>query len=595
MLISLFVVFTYICSTSINLQDVLNKYDDDTKEITLNDEEYFGIGISIKDRDLSLIGRLDSVSLTAEHSYQPVFILDESSLTVISISIKPSQHRAFAFATEDSILNLTYCKYDIDEAVFPILQGYRCRLVVSNMSFNDMNFTRSLIERLPEDDTDLSIIVQHSSFDYINILSQNPLLAGPEVLNVTVINTTFSRIECLNDGRLPAEPIEGTADREVSLEKTKIEKVDGALSGALVFGMQASKLSLLEVTIEDSENAVRHSDNVAFASKSEVMVRKCTTKNTKTTEIWPNGGFLFLPHDKSSLTISLTDSANSSAPNGNGGWVFVSGHSKLNFNSVSSDSTSAGKCGGFVFAGGSIEELDFSYVEVSNSKAGENGGGVFVSRAEEIDIDNGVFCRCESSESGGAVFVDVADNTKTKFTKVTFTSNEAVMGYGHDVLFSYLDTTTYYVSKADFKKCKSSVTVNGVYLLPFHVGTEWSNTYGQLTQTVIICAVAGGSVLLVLGILLPCICCCCGCCAACGCGRKRTNTKYQHIPAQPQHPYASPPAYQPHYTPQPPISYPPNPLHYACVQPVPQPPQFEQYPLVPAHEVGVDQSINKIT
>ncbi|KAK2949801.1 hypothetical protein BLNAU_15283 [Blattamonas nauphoetae] len=608
MFLSLFVVFASIHPDSIDLLDVMKEYADDTTEITLEAGVYFARNLQLKDRNLTFIGNVNTVTLDLQDFEDIAFDLETSSLSLVSILIKPSQKAVFAKGHDDSTLNVTACEYDVEDVVYPILQGSKTQLLVQNMTFSAMNFTSSLVQGVPGDNkAALSLIVQHSSFTGLTILSQNPVLAGADVQNVSVYNTSFSQITCQNEDPLPEEPVEGTPNRGVSMKKVKISHVDGALSGALVFAMQASKMYLTNVRIEDSANAVRYSNNVAFAPKSEVVVRMTVTKFTTTTEIWPNGGFLFLPHSQSTLTIHHTEAQHSSAPNGNGGWVYVAGHTTLDFQLVDSSKTSAGKCGGFVFAGGVVERLFFAQVVVNDSKAEEDGGGLFVSHADVMEINYGEFTRCDALQNGGAVFVDVADDTRMTFSEDTFTENEAIKGYGHDVLVSYHNTTTYRVQKSDFKKCTSTRLSNGVWILPFNVGEDWTNSNDALFRKILIFSIVGGSVFLALCIVIPCICCCCCGCCCCACCRTRKPAEYQNIEAQ-QHTYVYPPptyspkqqqpeAYQPllqgQNAPQSQINYQPLPQQYVYTPPVDQPAQMEQYPAMPNSQVGVDQTVNK--
>ncbi|KAK2952968.1 hypothetical protein BLNAU_12144 [Blattamonas nauphoetae] len=610
MFISLIVVFARIHSDSIDLQDVIKEHADDATEIKLEFGEYISRDLHLKDRNLAFIGNVSTVTLELHDFEESAFNLENSSLSLVSIRIRPSQLVVFAKAKE-STLNLTECEFDFQEMKYPILEGSKSQLLVKTMTIADKKFSSSLIQGAPGDnEAALSLIVQHCSFTRLSLLSQNPLLAGADVQNVSVLNTSFITIRCENEDPLPKEAIEGTPDRELSIQKSKISNVDGALSGALVFGMQASKLNLINVAIEDSANAIRHSNNVAFAPKSVVFIRLCTTKFTNATEVWPNGGFLYLPHNQSSLTIHHTEAEHSTAGSGSGGWIYVNGHTTLDFQLVSSKSASAGKCGGFVFAGGVVEKLHFSQVEVNDSRANENGGALFVSNADEINIAYGKFTRSGAINNGGAVFVDKADNTRVTFSEDTFTDNEASKGEGPDVLFSYENSTKYRVQKSDFVKCTSTVLGYGVWILPFNVGTEWTNSRSPMAKQIIIISVVCGCVGLALCILIPCLCCCCGCCVACGCGRKRKHAEYQHIEAQPRQTFAtapqqsyavppnqadpSQPLLQGQNAPQTQINYQQFPQQYVYTQPVDQPTQASQYPGMPAEQVGVDQSINKI-
>ncbi|KAK2943872.1 hypothetical protein BLNAU_21219 [Blattamonas nauphoetae] len=532
MFLSLIVTFARIHSDRIDLLDVMKEYADDVSEIKLKDGEYFARDLHLKGRNLTFIGNVDTVTLDMRGFSEGTFDLENSSLTLLSICIKPPQLAVFA-KSKFSELNMTACKFETIEMEYPILEGISSQLFVRNMTFTEVDFVYSLIQAAPGDnEAALSLYVQHCSFTRFKLLSQRPLLAGADVQRVHVRNTSFSEIKCTNVDPLPDGAIEGTRDRDVMFSQATISNVDGALSGALVFGIQASKLDLYEVVIEDSANAIRHSNNVAFAPKSEVFVKTVTTRFTTTTEIWPNGGFLYLPHNRSSLLIDNAYAYDSSAPNGSGGWVYVSGYTTLDIQWVRSKNMSAGKCGGFMYVGGVVEKLTFKVVDMLNSKAEENGGALFVSNADEIFISFGRFTSCGAIENGGAVFVDKADNTDVTIEKYDFTKCEASKGNGHDVLFSYENSTTYHVRKADFVKCTSTVIGYGVWFHPFDISTEWSDSGRLVTR--LICIIAGvcGSIALALCILIPCLCHHCGCCVACGCGRKRKHAEYQHIEDQ---------------------------------------------------------------
>ncbi|KAK2943132.1 hypothetical protein BLNAU_21959 [Blattamonas nauphoetae] len=541
MFLSLIVVFASIHSDRIDLLDVMKEYADDVSEIKLKDGEYCARDLPLKHRKLTFIGNVDTVTLDMRGLSESAFDLESSTLTLISISIKPPQLAVFT-KSKFSKLNVTSCKFVTKEMEYPILEGISSQLIVQNVSFTEIHFMYSLIQGPPGDnEAVLSLIVQNCSFSNFRVHTQRPLLAGADVQNVSVVDTSFSEIKCTNVDPLPDEAIEGTADREVSIQKSTISNVDGALSGALVFGMQATKLYLIHVTIEDSANAIRHSNNVAFAPKSEVVVRMCTTKFTKTTEVWPNGGFLYLPHNQSMLTIHHTTADHSSAPNGSGGWVFVSGQCDLDLQLVTSKDTSAGKCGGFVFAGGMVEKLLFSEVDVNDSKAEENGGALFVSNAREVQISHGVFMRCGSIQNGGAVFVDKADETTVTFERDIFDDNEASKGHGPDVVISYDEAKTYRVQKADFVKCVSTAKQNGVWFLPFNVGTEWSNTRELANRQIIVVSVVCGCVFLALCILIPCLACCCY--------RRRKNAAYKQIETEQQPNYSESQSTRPSHAP----------------------------------------------
>ncbi|KAK2944156.1 hypothetical protein BLNAU_20903 [Blattamonas nauphoetae] len=608
MFLSLIVTFARIHSDRIDLLDVMKEYADDVSEIKLKDGEYFARDLHLKGRNLTFIGDVYTVTLDMQGFSESAFDLENSSLTLLSISIKPPQLAVFT-KSKFSELTVTACKFKTIEMEYPILEGSSSQLFVRNMTFTEVNFMYSLIQAAPGDnEAALSLYVQHCSFTRFKLLSQRPLLAGADVQRVHVRNTSFSEIKCTNVDPLPDEAIEGTRDRDVMFWKATISNVDGALSGALVFGVQASKLDLYEVVIEDSANAIRHSNNVAFAPISEVFVKTVTTRFTTTTEVWPNGGFLYLPHNRSSLLIDNSYAYHSSAPNGSGGWVYVSGHTTLDIQWVRSKNTTAGKCGGFMYAGGVVEKLKFAVVDMLNSKAEENGGALFVSNADEIFISFGKFKSCGAIESGGAVFVDKADNTIVTIDISDFIKCEARKGHGPDVLFSYENSTTYHVRKTDFVKCTSTAKQNGVWFLPFNVGTEWSDSGRLIARLRLTISAVCGSIALALCILIPCLCYHCGCCVACGCGRKRKHAEYQHIEdqqptnispspqtysSQPQQVDPSQPLLPSQNAPQTQFNSQQLPKQSLYTQSVDEQAQMPQYPDLLADQVGVGHSINK--
>ncbi|KAK2959436.1 hypothetical protein BLNAU_5485 [Blattamonas nauphoetae] len=431
----------------------------------------------------------------------------------------------------------------------------------------------------------------------INITAQKPLLAGPEVQNVTIFNTSFHDIKCNDDGPLPTDQVQGVANRSVVMNASNVTRVDGALSGALVFGLQARYLTLSNVSWQDGANAVRFSKNVPFDCSIEVQINSSHFQGTTASEMWPNGGFLYLPQDIVSFTMSHTLILFSSAPNGDGGFLFTKGRSIIKIDQCQIQDNSAGKSGGFISAADSDSVVSLSFVRVSGSTASENGGALFLRGVFWFQADDSRFEDCRTNNHGGSIFFEEADKTYISFQRMYFHNNSADSGMGNDVLFSYESASNYNVIKKDFFECKSYTKGNKVTFLPDVRHTEWTNTAGLKLQSIITGVIVGVCVFVAVCVVLTCVCCYCGVCVACGCGKKKQNA-YQHVESQPQansaptqmysNQYPPPPAHQATCPPQ---QHPQQQCAYA--QPVAHPTQYQLYPTVLVNQMDVDLSLTK--
>ncbi|KAK2956637.1 hypothetical protein BLNAU_8478 [Blattamonas nauphoetae] len=598
MLISLFVVFASIRSAAIDLKDVMNEYDSDVTEIELEDGNYFACDLNLKNRNLSFIGLGNQVYLDVRDCDVAAFVLENASLTLVSFQIVPSTKANFARTRQESVLNLTGCDYRNKEFYFPILNGTDSQLIVNGTRLNDMSFSASIIEG-PADTLNphLSLVVDNSKFTNINITIQKPVLAGPEVQNVTVFNTTFQDIKCTEDGPLPTEPVEAQTTRTVVMDSSHIQDVDGALSGALVFGIQARYLTLSNVRWFRGTNAVRFSENVAFDHSIELSIDSSQFQNTTASELWPNGGFLYLPQDEVSFTMSHTNIYYSSAPNGDGGFMYTKGRSAINIDQCQIQNTSAGKSGGFICAANCERTVSLNLLTVAGSTASEDGGALFLRRVHVFEAHYGGFTECHAYNHGGAMFFEESDNTDIDIRNVAFGENVAESNMGNDVLISYESASNYRVIKKDFYLCSSYTRGNKVTFLPDVRHTEWTNTAWLKIKSIITGVIVGVCVFIAVCIVLTCVCCCCGCCVACGCGKKK-QTAYQHVESQPRANYAPTQLYSNHYPPPPahPAQYPPQQYpqqQYVYAQPVAQPTQYQPYPTLPIIQMGVDQTLTK--
>ncbi|KAK2942889.1 hypothetical protein BLNAU_22185 [Blattamonas nauphoetae] len=385
---------------------------------------------------------------------------------------------------------------------------------IHSLSINLQDVLNEHADDVTEINPHLTLVVDHSDFANINITAQKPVLAGPEVQNVTIFKSTFLNIACSEDGPLPTEAVQGVANRSVVVKSSQIRGVDGALSGALVFGLQASSLTLEHVQWDDGTNAVRFSENVAFDKTLELTINSSRVQNTTASEIWPNGGFLYLPHDQVHINMYDTSVYSSSAPNGNGagksgglmyagknvdtialGFFTDANRSTITFDRCHISNTSAGQSGGFIYAGKNVDMVTLNALAVFNSTALENGGSIFVDKC---------VVRCCKAESG----------------------------MGNDVLISFKSEVNYKVKMKNFENCTSYTRGHKVTFLPKVHHTAWTNSRSLKYQSVATGIVIGIIVFLAVCTVVAIVCCRCGVCVACGCGKRKADA-YQHVESQP--------------------------------------------------------------
>ncbi|KAK2952648.1 hypothetical protein BLNAU_12476 [Blattamonas nauphoetae] len=582
---------TNIHSERINLLDVMKLHAPDVAEIELQAGTYFARVISLEHRNLTFIGKQDKVFLDIRDCDIASFHLVNSSLTLVSFTIKPSLDAMFVFA-EESILNLTNCNITTPLLSNPILYGENSQLILKDAKMSDLAFSSSVIEGSPYSlDPHLTLLVDDSYFDKIVINAQKPVLAGPDVKNVTVLNSRFRHITCEEEGPLPTEKVSGVDNRIVVIKATDIWNVEGALSGGLVYGVQARHFTLKDVHWYGGTNAVRFSNNVAFSEDIDINIHSSNFEYSTTSQLWPNGGFFCLLNDRVYIKISNTSICGSSAPEGHGGFIYFKNPSTIMINDSHVADTLAGKSGGFIFTANYFTDIILDNLTVRGSRALEDGGSLYLDDVSRFEAINCSFSESHAYNQGGAIFFNDSDNSKINFTYCSFWFCTAVSGLGEDVLLSYKYVSHYNVSKKNFIKCVSNNTRHKVTFLPKVVHAEWTNSDWMDIRSAIIAIAIGVCVLIAVFIFLICLCCRCGCCVACGRGRKKANA-YQHmesqlttslVPAQMssnQHP--PPPAHPSHYPPQ----------QGVYVQPVAQPGQFQQYPALPANQMGVGLCIN---
>ncbi|KAK2957824.1 hypothetical protein BLNAU_7258 [Blattamonas nauphoetae] len=276
-----------------------------------------------------------------------------------------------------------------------------------------MKLSSSIIEG-PADTIDplLTLVVDNSIFFGITIVAQKPVLAGPEVQNVNIMNSTFQDITCSENHTLPTETVQGVANRSVVMKSSLVDKVDGALSGALVFGLQATDLTLKDVHYYRGTNAVRFSNNVVFSSSIKIEIISSEFQNTTTSDFWPNGGILYLPHDEVHINMFNTSVSNSSAPNGHGGFLFTSGHSTIIFDRCRMSYTSAGKSGGFIWAGKNVDTVILDNIDVRHSYSFGDGGALFLDGVRSFQSNFGVFSTSSTLKQGGVAFFNNSDDSE---------------------------------------------------------------------------------------------------------------------------------------------------------------------------------------
>ncbi|KAK2951632.1 hypothetical protein BLNAU_13371 [Blattamonas nauphoetae] len=341
---TLFAVFAHIHSEGIDLQDVIKKYADDVTKIELQDEYYFARDLHFVNRNLTFIGREKHALLDLGEIDVAAFVLENSSLTFVSISINLSPKATFAQAQQDSILNITNCAFPGAEFSKPLLCRTGSKLIIYDQSIGSSIFSSSLIES-PADTADpqLALVVENSKFANLENNAQKPILAGQDEQTVTILNSTFKQIKCTDVGELPTKPVEGVADRSVVMKDSTVESVAGALGGGLVYGLQASSLSLTNMQWSQGSNAPRFWENVAFSKSIEVKIVSCKFSSSGASSYMPDGGVLYLPHDTAKVKISNSTISHSTTPDGHGAVIYTTGRSTITVQQCVIDNAEAGK------------------------------------------------------------------------------------------------------------------------------------------------------------------------------------------------------------------------------------------------------------
>ncbi|KAK2952626.1 hypothetical protein BLNAU_12454 [Blattamonas nauphoetae] len=487
--------------------------------------------VDLNNRNLTFIGKPRTVFFDALDCHITAFSLVNSSLTLVSFTIFGKSNENIAIA-EDSILNLTDCNITLKALINSLLYGWRSQLILQKTRMNDAISFSSLIEGSPDArDPQMSLIVDDCFFENIVIKAQIPFLAGLDVQNVTVLNSRFRHITCTEQGQLPTYQDYDYGNRSVVMKSSHVWEVEGALSGGLVYGVQARYLTLEDMWWNHGTNAVRFSGIAAFSDDIDVNIVNSKFEDKTASEFWPNGGFLDLPHNTANINISNTTICGSSAPSGDGGFINLRGRSTIMINDSRVEDTYAGKCGGFVYAASPVDTVTLDHLSVRGSHAVADGGLLYLDSVPSFQALHCNITECHASKQGGAVFFNNSDNSTINFTLSSFWYCSAASGLGEDVLLSYQYVSNYNVSKKNFIKCTSDNTRNKVTFLPRVVHAEWTNSGWKASGSVITGISVGVSVLIAACVFLICLCCCCGCCVTCGCGRKKANA-YQHVESQ---------------------------------------------------------------
>ncbi|KAK2954239.1 hypothetical protein BLNAU_10738 [Blattamonas nauphoetae] len=211
--------------------------------------------------------------------------------------------------------------------------------------------------------------------------------------------------------------------------------------------------------------------------------------------------------------------------------------------------TSAGKCGGFIYAANNVDTVIIKDVNATMSGAEEDGGLLYLENVRSFQAISVNFSYCHTQNQGGAVAFINSDHPTISFEGCVFILNSALSGMGKDVLISYKSGSKYNVNRKNFIKCNSSTDGHRVTLLPKVRHADWTDTHFMNVLSLVTSVVIGGCVLLAIGIVLICVCCCCGCCAACCCGKKKTDA-YEHVKSQPKASYVAPHMHSNDYPPQ---------------------------------------------
>ncbi|KAK2960851.1 hypothetical protein BLNAU_4248 [Blattamonas nauphoetae] len=528
---SLFCIIALLGAETVDLQTLVNDCPAGSCTIKLEKKYYTANKINVNNLNL-IIEASEECYLDLSKQTNPAFVLAGSTLKITKVTINLSPTAVLVDARNDSKVELENCSFLGRTLSKALVYGAKSSLTLTSMTLSGRILKSSLIEADPAvDDPDLSITLDKCDFLSLEAATSKPIVSGERILKTTFLNSSFSSIKCTDTGPLPATT-DNIPGREVRVVNSNITYCKGPLSGLLTFGVQASKLYMANVFYINNANSVRFSDCVSFTPNSVVEILYVTAKGSFTTDLWPSGGFLYLPYTTTTLTINNTRFDDNPATE-HGGSIYIATEKTVALNTIIASSCVAGKDGGFLYFAGH-GTLDFYCVNMTANRAKQNGGSLFLADYDKLNVYAGAMINCSAGENGGAVALTLQKGASTTFNIVAFVNNEATGGLGKDVLATKGEKGKK-LSKSAFVKCTSSTNNPKVTLMPEQAHFDWSNNLATTLKNWIIFIVVVVIVVIVLSIVLPCICCCCGCCAACVGAHKENKMKYSHVESQPNY------------------------------------------------------------
>ncbi|KAK2946987.1 hypothetical protein BLNAU_18073 [Blattamonas nauphoetae] len=322
------------------------------------------------------------VTLDLEAEISPAFRLINTTVSLETIVIIPSNSAPFAEAKNDSLLLLEQCTY-------------------------------STMNRYGEADNPcLSISLLSCSFENSTVETQTPIVAGDDIERIAISDSTFVNITCTDKSVLPTTPMSGVPSRSIEIVGGIWTSLDGPLSGSVVFGIKAHSLLLKSVEMTDCSNAARFWGNIALPEKTDITVISSKITSARTTPAQPNGSFLFLFHRNIALTLIDTIFYECTASQ-DGGCIWSCSTLTATIRECAVVLCSAEGNGGFMCSSG--DHTDIVLLNSTFDKCGAcgNGGVVFSEGVQSLNESGSVFKTCTAKGSGGVMAL-VARKTDTQ-------------------------------------------------------------------------------------------------------------------------------------------------------------------------------------
>ncbi|KAK2944975.1 hypothetical protein BLNAU_20093 [Blattamonas nauphoetae] len=526
---TLLFIIAFLSGETVDLQTLVNGCPANSCTIKLEAKTYTANKINVNNLNLTIEASEES-QLDLSEQTNPAFLLVGSTLKMTQVTIKPSPTAVLVDGRDSSKVVLDLCSFVGTELSNALLYGAKSSLTLKSIMMNKMSLKSSFIEADPAvANPDMSITLDHCEFSQLDASTSRPIVSGERILTTTILGGSFQNCDCTDQSPLPATT-QNIPGREVRIVDTLFSRNTGPLSGLLTFGVQAARLYMSDVEYSENENSVRFSNCVSFTPNSVIEILYATSRGSSTTDLWPSGGFLYLPSTTTTLTINNTKFEDNTAKE-HGGSIYVATEKTVALHSVVTSSCVAGKDGGFLYFAGH-GTLDFFRVEMTGNKAKQNGGSLFLADYAKLNIYAGFMKECSAGENGGAVALTLQKGASTTFNIVAFVNNEATGGLGKDVLATTTDKGKK-LTKSAFVRCTSSTNNPMVTLMPKKEHYNWSNSFATWVRNWVIFIVVVVVVVVVLSIVLPCVCCCCGCGAACVGAHKSNKRGYSHVESQP--------------------------------------------------------------